>query len=1173
LTLTKQARDGIARVVGRLRDLFEEEFSDQAAGRFGFHIDRQRVGQSDSSELGETVEERLLRQWVEPLSALSLSPSQSTQRTELIGALSYLRREGLDGGEAVARLIREAAFTAVNRLLAVRVGEALQVFPAVTARGRQSASYREIAQDLFPLLAQEEDEGFWRYLQLAGDELGATVPLLFDRRLPVSAFIPSRTCVDRALEVLNDEDVMDVWGEPEALGWAYQFFNGDDVRKMREESPTAPRNSRELAVRNQFFTPRYVVDWLVQNTLGRRLQQAGYSVSLPLVVATSDKPADLELDDVKILDPACGSGHFLLGCYDLLEEAWRTRGVDPAEAAPRILRSLFGIDIDPRASQVAQVVLVLRARRSATTAHLDAPQIVTARPLPGAPEVRRTAFERLSPNAQDLAYHLDAALENAPLLGSLLKVEQSLSTLMERTLRTPKLAVEVSQESLESELIGAADQIAAEADASPAARMFGADARDALKFVALCQQRYDVVLMNPPFGDPVQTTRNYLDGAFKNWTGNLYAAFVLRGVELLEPHGYLGAITDRNGFFIKTFLSWRRDNVLPRLTAFLDLGLGVMHKAMVEAAAYSLSARTEPRQATFRRLIDESDKATATYEGSGAEFCSSPGAFLDLPGSPTAYWLSDEGLRLFSRLPPLESEGRSVRVGLQTSDDFRFLRLWWEVLVEDEDRVPRWRPFTKGGEYSPYYSDVRLVVDWERNGRSVREFPRSYIRNEDFYYRPGLTWAYKSDLGFCVKPVPRGVIFAHKGPMIFVPADDEAQLDGLMAFLNSATAAALVEPLVAFGKYEVGAVQRVPVVQVQSEVGPLVRRISICRMARDRALETSRYFVSPWEVDESALTNKDLAKYASEIDSAIGTTLGRPTGLEPLSTTYVSQWLRLQEPPSVLNAHQVLSYLIGAAFGRWDIRLANGTAEAPIPESPYAALPALPPGMLRARHDHLVPSDYPLKVPASRLLVDEAGHPQDVVAALELAATALTAGPRPPDIGVVTSIPDLRRFLRTKFFRDHLTAYSGSRRAAPIYWYLSVPSKEWGLWIYAPALSREMLFAIAGSARDRLRRLSEQASQLRNQVAGTASRQDADRLEKLDALASEVEAFLEAAEGIAQSGWAPDLNDGLILCAAPLESLFADESWRKDVAAQRKKLQKAEYPWAAVQRDYFGSTR
>lgn len=1170
MTLTKQARDAIARAVGRLRTLFETEFANQAKGRFGFHVQR-RAAVEVGDESGEEV---LLRPWVEPLSALSLSPSQATQRAELIGALSYLRREGLDGGEAVARLVREAAFTSVNRLLAVRVGEAIGVLPEITANGRQSASYREASQDLFPLLAQEDDEGFWRYLQVAGDELGATVPLLFDRRLPVSAFVPSRTCVDRALELLNDPSVADVWAEPEALGWAYQFFNGDDVREMREVSSQAPRTSRELAVRNQFFTPRYIVEWLVQNTLGRRLRQGGFAVELPLLVGEVDSAVAVELEDIKILDPACGSGHFLLGCYDLLEQAWSERGVQPEEAGPSILRSLYGIEIDPRASQVAQAVLLLRARRAAPGAAFAPPEIVTARPLPGAVDVRRAAFERLSPNARDLAEEIDAALVDAPVLGSLLKAEERLAAAIKRTLQTPKLATgTVSETVLELELLTAAEDIARQGDASPAERMFGADARDSIRFLTLCQHRYDVVLMNPPFGDPVPETRDYLRAAYGASGVDLYSAFVHRGAELLTEHGFVGAITSRTGFFLTTYEEWRREVVLPRMHAMIDLGVGVMHGAMVEAAAYVIGWKPHKGNAVFRRLLDEPAKGPAVHSGAGETYVRQPSDFADIPGGPAAYWIDDALLKVFRANPTMKTiAGVEVRQGLATADDFRFVRLWWEV---PEDRVgfgKRWVPFAKGGDYSPYYSDLDLVVEWENEGARIVEFGRGRVQNTQHYFRPGLTWSLRTQKGFSVRPVPAGSVFGHKGPMIFVGSNDPADLDRLMAYLNSGVASALLEAMVAFGSYEVGTVQRLPYVETDKVTGEAARALTATRVADAEGVETTHVFLTPW-VHRGTQSRDEVIGASQSVDAAVLSGVGIQDSLTPLSAAYPSGWFAeeygLRSEPS---AHTELSYLLGAAMGRWDIRLATGDVGSPDPPDPYEPLSGTAAGMLleNGHPPASPPSGYPIAVPTDRLLYDEPGHAQDVVAAIERAAATVASGTAGAKLRFANEIRDLRQHLRTRFFSQHLKEYSGSRRYAPIYWYLAVPSKEWGIWAYAPALSREMMFAIAGAARDRLRRVREQAAQLRGQVGAGGSREDVERVEKLDALEAEVGAFLETAEGVAQSGWTPDLSDGSILCAAPLEPLFADERWRREVASQRKKLQKGGYPWAAVQAGYFG---
>ena len=1177
MVLSRDLRDAIGRAVGQLRDLFEDEFTAQASGRFGLHVDPLQVGRVEDPNAHRDVDERLVERWAEPLHALSLTPTQEEQRRELIGALAYLRREGLDGGEAVQRIIREAAFTAVNRLLAVRVAEAVGSLPEVTRNGRSSAGYREVVQDLFPTLATEEDEGFWMFVQVCGDELGAAVPLLFDRRLPTSAFTPSRACVDDALATINNPEVANAWDDPEALGWAYQFFNREGERQRMRAASSAPRNSRELAVRNQFFTPRYVVDWLVQNTLGRRIREAGYAVDLPLLATEATDNFPLALADVRVLDPAVGSGHFLLGCYDLLEEAWRGVGVQPSESAPSILRSLFGIEIDPRASQVAQSVLLLRARRSAPGAELRAPAIVTAAPFPVDRELRASVFRGLTVNARDLAEELDDALSSAAELGSLLKIEKRLEAISERAVSRPKLDnVPVTAESLDAELLRAMTAIAHAADAPAAGRMFAADARDAIGFVELCRLRYDVVLMNPPFGEPVPGTESYLEAAYGSAGFDLYPAFVKRGVEMLNSRGYLGAITSRTGFFLTRFEDWRSALVLPRLRGLLDLGVGVMHGAMVEAACYVVSSSPHQGDASFTRLLDHSDKAAAVYGRSGDRFVRRPTDFVGVPGSPAAYWLDPELIHAFGSFPSIRvSPDIDARLGAHAGQDFRYLRCWWEVPASGAlDESPRWVSFAKGGEYSPYYSHIHLVVDWDYRRGTFRDFHGRKGRaspipeNRDYFGRPGLTWSRRSQKGFSVRPVPQGCIFGDKGPMIFARSDDHADLNRAMAFLNSSEAAALLEAMIAFGSYEVGAVQRLPHVDPGSDAGQLAEELTAQRMLDAEQVETDHLFVSPWTGSSS--TRADFVAASERIDVAVARALGRDEAAVPTSSTYPSKWFRDEfEPGDAPTAHQELSYLVGAAFGRWDVRIASGVVKPRPMPSAYAPLAALARGMLAAQKGW-EDQDYPLQIPPDGLLHDEQGHSQDIVAALEKAMAVIAERPCPRSFGAFSAIRDLRHHLRTRFSNDHLRDYSASRRAAPIYWHLTVTSRQWGVWAYAPALDREMLFAIVGAARDKLRRLRQQRDRMRDEERPTRDRDALARLEALEALAVEVEAFSAAADAIANSGWLPDLNDGLVLCAAPVEELLADDRWRAAVANQAAKLRSGEYPWASVQHGFFG---
>ena len=328
----------------------EEDLAGSLEGRFGVHLSG----------------------WLEPVSALSLSAAELAVRADLIGVVEFLRAEGESEAASVERLVREAAFTQVNRLVAVRVAEAVGVLPETMAKGVSSSGFKDFSE-LAPLVADTEWGRFAVFVRLCADELARDVPALFDPRNPLLQLELSEPVLERLVEAIagvGDE----VWGAPDALGWAYQFFNtGEERREMRESS--APRTSRELAVRNQFFTPAYVVEFLIHNGLGAYLASGidGFVEELALLVEEPAERHDIDLAEVSVLDPACGSGHFLLGAYDVLEKAWEYVGVGPAESAPAIVGSLWGIDIDPRAAQIAQAAVIFRARRHCRDAALPLP--------------------------------------------------------------------------------------------------------------------------------------------------------------------------------------------------------------------------------------------------------------------------------------------------------------------------------------------------------------------------------------------------------------------------------------------------------------------------------------------------------------------------------------------------------------------------------------------------------------------------------------------------------------------------------------------------------------------------------------------------------------------------------------------------------------------------------
>jgi len=1259
--LSSEQRTLLEKLVQNGRAWLEDDLASTLAGRYGIDPDGR----------------------IEAETQLTLTNAEATVRADLVEIVDHLRSDGENQAGSVDRLVREAAFTHLNRLVAVRVAEAIGLVPETIAQGTASGGFRDFSE-IAPTIATTEWGRFAAFVGLCADELAADVPALFDPRNPLLELEPTEAALERVVNSLGNLDEA-IWAAPDALGWVYQFFNTGEERRQMRDGSAAPRNSRELSVRNQFFTPSYVVDFLVQNGLGAHLA-TGYpdlADDLPMLVETPTERRDIDLDEVSVLDPACGSGHFLLGAYDVLEKAWQLAGVDPAAAAPRIVSSLWGVDIDPRVTQIAQAAVIFRARRYCREGELPRPNIVCARALPAGSEVDK--FVAGLPTHVGRAVRAIAEeLVDAPVLGPLLKVEERLSREARDVFGTGvvegTLAESAAGDMAESAILDALSAIADAATSSAAERLFAAEAGDAVRFVEAMTRRYTAVLMNPPFGEPVASTKEYLRSAYP-WLPkfeDLLAAFVGRGLELSQPHvGTCGAITSRAGLFLTTYEKWRREVLLGnRISALADLGFGVMEQALVEAAAYVLQRRRSEGAGTFIRLLKERDRPAALRDAVSSRrlgrydarvFDLQLAKLEQIPGVPLAYWMSDSIRSVFAELAQVEGAGGTVRQGLATSDDFQFVRAAWEVDPEkigyerdDFSRACRWAFFAKGGEYSPFWADVHLLVQWGANGEAIKfEVDRKYpylngnvsfvVKNESFYFRKGLTWPRRTNSGLGMRLLPKGVVFADKGCAYFPSTDPFAAL----GWLRSRLAQAMIDAMVAAGgetssggasrSYEVGLVQKLPWLQVP-ELGPVADRLARRRAVKDERDEVTRRFVSPAALNDDTLEGileqlsdgqlaDDLAAQHAGLDEAgtsylddeigpfplsypesdrmddridelfrrpiakvIGELLEQRGGsraianltfvadrrieviahglqVSPVSIARVVRERQLVAPGATEDrAFRLLSYLVGVAFGRWDVRLGRQPDLASVPTDLLAAPVRHAPGTLlseAARPPDAPPEGYPITLPAVGVMLDQPAHSLDLAAAVSSAANAYWGSEQPlaDALAVLQKKGNVAGYLRTQFFKQHLAMYSMSRRRAPIYWQLQVPSKAWGIWLYYPGLTRETLFAVVKEVEQRQRLAHQQVAHLqRESETGGGGRKASELAAELDAerrLAVELEAFRAEIDRIANLGWAPDLDDGAILNAAPLADLFP--AW-KDAAAYRKELRAGKHSWATVAR-------
>jgi len=408
------------------------------------------------------------------------------------------------------------------------------------------------------------------------------------------------------------------------------------------------------------------------------------------------------------------------------------------------------------------------------------------------------------------------------------------------------------------------------------------------------------------------------------------------------------------------------------------------------------------RPTTFFRLlktpIDDKGEALAAQiaavnvSGQPEEtFTLDPADFSLIPGSPFPYWATEGMFRIFREIPPSEGNVASFRLGLTTNDDFRFLRLSWEVTPDSIG--PLWRCFSKGGAYSPYYYDVHLLLDWEDNAERLRQYcrergdsPSRNIRSESLYFHPGLTWPRRTTSGISVRALPADSIFADKGPGAFVSNDDPGDLLALLAVLNSVLFEALFKlqlgaATAAARSYEVGAIQRTPVPLLsghsQSNVlAALASEAHDLQRDRDRSDETSHAFYLPGLAlqragslleaslaleAEAQAAQARLATIQAEIDdlvfglyglseadrALVRAEMGEAETEEPIAEDDEVDEDEVT-PPEDLSARvqNLLMWCVGVALSRWDVRMALDPTLLPALQGPFDPLPHCAPGAL-----------------------------------------------------------------------------------------------------------------------------------------------------------------------------------------------------------------------------------
>jgi type II restriction/modification system DNA methylase subunit YeeA len=903
---------------------------------------------------------------------------------------------------------------------------------------------RETVIDL--KLAGNREAELYRLLLVAQcNALHRVMPFLFERiddeteLLLPDNLLHSDSLIRTLVSNLDEEDCASV----EVLGWLYQFYIAERKDQVMGRKSAVP--TEDIPAVTQLFTPHWIVRYLVENSLGRLwlLNRPGSRLreQMPYYIEGEPETDFLQItrpEDIRLCDPAVGSGHMLTYAFDLLTLIYQEEGYAPAEIPALILRhNLYGLEICPRAAQLAGLALVFKAREKSRRffqpEHLVRPHII---------ELCDVRFAE-----NELRDYIDALglgdLFDQPLLKLLHQFEEAKNfgsliqpCLDERTIAFVRDAI--AAKDLGGQLF---------------LRETHLKVLRVLEQAEALTQRYHVVVENPPYmgGKGMNpAVKQFLQDNFADYKSDLFAAFIVRSLSLSLSNGYLGFMSPFVWMFISSYEKLRERLISDvTITTLVQLEYSGFDGATVPICTFALQNKhQEDYRGSYIRLSDfrgSENQGLKTLEAitnpkCGWLFRASGDEFKKIPGSPIAYWTT-EGLRnVFEKYPSL-GDVAEPRQGLATADNGRFIRFWYEVELNRigfryssreiaQGTKKKWFPINKGGGYRKWYGNNEDVLNWEADGKNLKEFKKSVIRNQDYYFKPGITWGKITSGSFSARLTEEGFIFSDAGMKAF--ASQPAELQVLTGLLNSIIAAVALSSLSQTLNFEQGQIARIP---VNFDVcSPVDEMVGLARTDWDN-FETSWDFrdlplLRPglkgatleaswrnWEAHCTAAIRR-MQELETENNRLFITAYGLDGELQP---EVPEEQITLARADAHRDIAAFLSYAIGCMMGRY--RLDQ-------------------PGLIYAHSGNqgFDPSQYPT-FPADAdgiipLLQTDWGFPDDATLRThEFLRATFGEAPLNDNLRFIEESlgKDLRKYFLTDFYKDHLQTY----KKRPIYWLFS----------------------------------------------------------------------------------------------------------------------------------------
>lgn len=781
------------------------------------------------------------------------------------------------------KLIDELTFTLFNRLAAIKVMEAANLFPPILTKrpehGNRSFGHKQWLE-IRPDMRNEELEGIREYIKYAFNELGESLPL-YNQNYPY-AFLPDTIRLNEIIDAFNsiekDGQVgSEIWQNHDVIGWMYESYNNAKKAAFKESGDKV--EYYDVSLQSQVYTPRWVVQFLVENSLGKlylemypdsKIKERYKIANAPNFRIRDPKP----LQDLKLIDPACGSGNFLLYAFDFFYELYLDQienyGADYNEVDISKLiieNNLHGIDLDDRAVQLAQLGLFIKAsKKQRTIGEFQFKVVSSDFFLPEYKEVQEifesqlgTNGHQLNEDQKELIRSIWSDLQYAYKFGSLIRVGERLNARLKdleakQTREQQELSTYVDIEEHKAFALNFFKNLKTAVEQYTKAEgnsFLTSKTHDAITFLELLTTEHDVATTNPPYTDSADfgpDLKYFIEDNYKKpykFHTNLYATFIKRCYEMTGADGKVAMIHPHTFMFIKTFEDVRKFMIdKTHIDVMVDFGLDRVNLfgpgILLDATFYVLSKAKSDQEGLYFNLttnlqekfkkgkfLEALDKYVAAVANDRV-YTLEQSKLKIIKSWPFIYWISDEFREKFEHSS--FEDAAMVVSGVKTGNNDRLLRYWWEVSPSDlSESYPSdkksWVPYSKGGDFNKWFGNIWLCVNYRNDGQEIKKSKNYNLLAPNKSFKKGITYSATSTKGVSFRLLEEHCLFDMKGSSIIFP--DSTRTEYALAVLNSKLSSYIANCLNGTVETQVGDIKRIPYSENYRELIETISSVNI----------------------------------------------------------------------------------------------------------------------------------------------------------------------------------------------------------------------------------------------------------------------------------------------------------------------------------------------------------